>query len=1078
MDVLEISGLIKHWFDLLRPEVPECNLSVFNESQKYYLNMIESFNEGEEPEKILDISNVENIEKFFRDALMIEAYIIQTLLPIYNNKIKVVNGITYHNFMIFDSPTGTGKSSQIPLYLFCSPFFCQTNVLVIESNKIAAKSLASKVKQDMKGVINVLSCTNEEFLNCRQESPSLIYFDGFSFLSWLLEEMSLDVPLKRSKVVFIDDIHESCAEIEVILEFLLKLVATKRPDLRIVFCSASFNDHQLESYLNSFIVKFDPKLRNSSYIEEKLYMKTVKIKVDEQNYEVKEFFVVDSDRTLKDICRMIERIFLDEICKKILVFVSCDSDTHELKSLIKKMTEDIKVYVLTENSENFKSKNVLKLSKISEKIVIITTKFLEGSITIPDISHVLDAGTEKLQYVRSMNVYENVTKNISLTSATQRKGRAGRDSSGICYKLYTREQQSLFDHFRIPQIDFKILDKLFLMLLKHGFDPLKLNLINKMPDYQKEATFNKLHSSIAIDYDEDNLDYKIKIEEIGLAALEFDVSVHHAAMIVRSCFNFESILLGSVIEYNELFIDRQEQNDYLFNHPEVDDFMIQVIVARQYCLIRCDACSVQFGSFLFTSQSDYISLVTNSCTYCEGLRNRWAKILKVKARFVKKALKLCSKVLKKAKRKNIQITSFIEKEHYINESIFLKGNSSSNFKQKLLESYLKTSKILKTLLLIVFAHNICENISEQGVIAYRYLRQDKFAVPSISCFLPSIQNKEFVICKSLEKVGHKYIMNFTVGYDFNEVNEYASEILETYSYETRKNDFKLLFFQNIGERFRKQLKVNNCKYFSSMEKEFAKKNIDRYLLICSKEESCFKVLIGKNQEEECSSVMKFCISKLLCLIESGEKVHVSLGDNYIGVIMPGYEIKELVSPKNEIRYKISGLDPSISNNSHLKEIKSTFSVKYVNIQKTGKLVEAFLYFSDKSQAENAQSRLRMFPLKGCPSIQTRVSEMEPLLEGATRGTIAKVVISCYVTQSTLEDILGPFNPAHYELKKCNTQESIIKVYFNSREATEYFVYNYRPTFKRFLNISSANVKLVGEGISKEKITKRQGFTVD
>ena len=357
MDMLQISDYVKQQFDILRPKVPECNLSVFNESKKHYLEMIEGLNENEEPEKIHDISKVQNIEQYFRDAMMIETCILNTPLPIYNNKVRVVNGITYHNFMIFESPTGTGKSSQIPVYLYCSPFFYQTNVIVIESNKIAAKTLASKVKQDMKGVLNVASCTNEEFLNWRQDSPTLVYFDGFTFLSYLLQEMSAEVPLKRSKVVFIDDIHESNAEIEVILEFLLKLIATKRPDLRIVFCSASFNGTQLETYLSNFIKNIDPKQIKSSHIEDKLYLKTVKIKADEQNYEVKEFYVVDSDRTLKDIYRVLERIFLNEICKKVLVFVSCDSDAYELKSLIKSMTGDVKVYVLTENSEKIKSKS-------------------------------------------------------------------------------------------------------------------------------------------------------------------------------------------------------------------------------------------------------------------------------------------------------------------------------------------------------------------------------------------------------------------------------------------------------------------------------------------------------------------------------------------------------------------------------------------------------------------------------------------------------------------------------------------------------------------------------------------------
>jgi len=41
---------------------------------------------------------------------------------------------------------------------------------------------------------------------------------------------------------------------------------------------------------------------------------------------------------------------------------------------------------------------------------------------------------------------------VSQAAARQRRGRAGRTQPGICYKLYTRKQESNMGSFPIPEI--------------------------------------------------------------------------------------------------------------------------------------------------------------------------------------------------------------------------------------------------------------------------------------------------------------------------------------------------------------------------------------------------------------------------------------------------------------------------------------------------------------------------------------------------------------------------------------------------------------------------------------------------
>ena len=70
--------------------------------------------------------------------------------------------------------------------------------------------------------------------------------------------------------------------------------------------------------------------------------------------------------------------------------------------------------------------------------IILATNIAETSVTVPGIRYVIDSGKAKLKSFNSRLGFETLlSKPISKSAAIQRKGRAGREAPGKCYRLYT-----------------------------------------------------------------------------------------------------------------------------------------------------------------------------------------------------------------------------------------------------------------------------------------------------------------------------------------------------------------------------------------------------------------------------------------------------------------------------------------------------------------------------------------------------------------------------------------------------------------------------------------------------------------
>ncbi|MCJ1406217.1 putative ATP-dependent RNA helicase dhr2 [Ptychographa xylographoides] len=103
--------------------------------------------------------------------------------------------------------------------------------------------------------------------------------------------------------------------------------------------------------------------------------------------------------------------------------------------------------------------------------VILATNIAETSITVSGVRFVIDCGKSKIKQFRTrLGLDSLLVKPISKSAAIQRKGRAGREAPGKCYRLYTEPDYDALPPANTPEILRSDLSQALLTIKAHGID--------------------------------------------------------------------------------------------------------------------------------------------------------------------------------------------------------------------------------------------------------------------------------------------------------------------------------------------------------------------------------------------------------------------------------------------------------------------------------------------------------------------------------------------------------------------------------------------------------------------------------
>jgi pre-mRNA-splicing factor ATP-dependent RNA helicase DHX15/PRP43 len=300
----------------------------------------------------------------------------------------------------------------------------------------------------------------------RSEKTNLLYCTDGSIVAMIKK----DSTLKEIDILIIDEAHERKVQIDLLLYLIKNAIKMRKEQnikpLKLVIMSATINESIFREYYKEFSYDYLFLSGTPNYPIESIYLEAP-LNIKNKQY------LEEGKNTILNIIKKIKDKKNPE--GDILFFVCTVSECEEMTLKISELVKDAFVMALYSGfnselepylSEPLKYK---ELNKNYKRRIFISTNVAESSLTINGIVYVIDAGLEltvKYDPIKKINV---MNKNfITKAQISQRKGRAGRTQSGICYHLYTPTEEMTVRDFPEPEILREDMKNICLSLMKLG----------------------------------------------------------------------------------------------------------------------------------------------------------------------------------------------------------------------------------------------------------------------------------------------------------------------------------------------------------------------------------------------------------------------------------------------------------------------------------------------------------------------------------------------------------------------------------------------------------------------------------
>ncbi|MDR2481806.1 MAG: ATP-dependent RNA helicase [Spirochaetaceae bacterium] len=449
-----------------------------------------------------------------------------TELPVYKHKDLILKALREHQVVVVESPTGSGKTTQLPVILLDADFAKNGMIGVTQPRRIAALSISEFIARQLGTSFPGLVGYKMRFADLTSPSTKIkIMTDGI-----LLQEMKLDPRLSKYDCIVVDEAHERSLTIDFILG-LLKRVLEVRRDFKVIVSSATINAESFSEYFGECpIVRIDAAAYPVTLIYDPPPAASSKVTAPEL--------------LLDKISSIVERFIGEKRQGDILVFLpgeklikDCITRLASLPS--GKRLQLIPLYGRLSKEEQ---EHVFEKAPWGKIKVVVATNIAETSVTIDGVSAVIDSGLSKLNFYNQYSFTSSLVEGpISKASANQRKGRAGRTREGSCYRLYTRrdfESRPLFTMEEIYRTD---LSEVVLRMADLGITNFEeFNFISPPEHDGLISAVETLNLLGALEPDN-------TLSDIGKMMTEFPLSPRQSRIIVEAILKYPNVVCETII---------------------------------------------------------------------------------------------------------------------------------------------------------------------------------------------------------------------------------------------------------------------------------------------------------------------------------------------------------------------------------------------------------------------------------------------------------------------------------------------------------------------------------------------------
>lgn len=356
--------------------------------------------------------------------------------------------------VILSAAPGAGKTTRVPLALLDQPWLSGKKIIMLEPRRIAAQRAALYMAELLdENVGETVGYRIRGDAKIGKQTRLEVVTEGI-----LTRIVQNDPALHGVGLIIFDEFHERSIHADLGLALSLDAQTNLREDLCILVMSATLDVKPIGSILG-----------DASIVTSK-----------GQSYPVTTHYAQRSpEGSIEPVVASAIRRALRDEQGDILVFLPGAREIRRVEEqLLGTPTKDvvsfppgIDVHLLFGDAPPERQQSALRPTEPGRRKIILATSVAESSLTIDGVRVVIDSGLSRQpRFDPRRGMSGLVTLPVSRASADQRRGRAGRQAPGTCFRLWTERSHSELPEFSQPEILVTDLAPLALELARWG-DP-------------------------------------------------------------------------------------------------------------------------------------------------------------------------------------------------------------------------------------------------------------------------------------------------------------------------------------------------------------------------------------------------------------------------------------------------------------------------------------------------------------------------------------------------------------------------------------------------------------------------------
>jgi ATP-dependent helicase HrpB len=408
-----------------------------------------------------------------------------------------------HGHALLQAPTGSGKSTRVPLALLDSDWLAGRRILMLEPRRPAARMTAARMAGLLGEPLGERVGYQVRFeRRISQDTRIEVITEGI-----LTRRIQSDPGLDGVGLVIFDEFHERNLQSDLGLALTLDVAAHLRPELRLLVMSATLDAEPVAKLLGDATI------------------------------------VRGAGRSFPVAIHYAERLPNPDPVQSMIAGIGAALSGHEgdilaflpgtgeinrcVEQLARFTAPNLVILPLHGSLPTTEQDRALLPGTPGQRRVIVATDLAETSVTIQGVRVVVDSGlTRKPRFDPGSELSRLMLESIPRASAEQRAGRAGRLGPGVCYRLWTREQEHGRPEHRTPEILQSDLAPLALELALWGVrNPAQLSWLDPPPTLAWEQGVALLRALGA-------LDARHTLTRLGRALAELPIHPRLAVMLL------------------------------------------------------------------------------------------------------------------------------------------------------------------------------------------------------------------------------------------------------------------------------------------------------------------------------------------------------------------------------------------------------------------------------------------------------------------------------------------------------------------------------------------------------------------